>query len=97
MSKGAWAAWAVKNSVVLLCFTSLAIHFDKWWIILFSVICLSSLKTESGTRRVCDGCGRVIDLDGEARRAGWLRRKSGDSWEDYCPECQRIGVDRHED
>lgn len=89
MSKGAWAAWAVKNSIVLLCFTFLAIHFDKWWIVLFSVLCLSSIKTESGARRVCDGCGRAIDLDGEARRAGWLRRKNGDSWEDYCPECQQ--------
>lgn len=97
MSKGAWAAWTVKNSVVLLCFTFLAIHFDKWWIILFSVLCLSSLETKSGACRVCDGCGRVIDLDGEARRAGWLRRKNGGSWEDYCPECQRIGVDRHDD
>lgn len=91
MKNSAWAAWAVKNSIVMICFAVVAIYFGKWWIILFSAICLSSLKTESGARRICDGCGKVIDLDGEARRAGWIRRKKGEEWEDYCPECQREG------
>lgn len=91
MRNSIWLAWAIKNSVVMICFAAVSIYFGKWWIILFSVLCLSSLETESGASRVCDGCGKVIDLDGEARRAGWVRWKSGDEWEDFCPECQRKG------
>lgn len=89
-----WVAWVIKNSVVMICFTTVAIFFGKWWIILFSIIWLSNMKTESSTRRICDGCGRVIDLDGEARRAGWVRRKNGEKWEDFCPECQSKGHGR---
>lgn len=31
-----WWYLLIKNSVVVICFTLLAIHFDKWWIVLFS-------------------------------------------------------------
>lgn len=34
------------NVIVMLCWTALAIHFDKWWIALFAALCFSSLKTE---------------------------------------------------
>ena len=96
MSKTAWKAWAAKNIAVVICFTVVAIYFGKWWIMLFSAICMSSMEIKSVARRICDGCGKTIssqdgDIDGEARRAGWIRRKNGEKWEDYCPECQREG------
>ena len=31
---------ATYDCVVLLCFAGLSIYFGKWWIILFSVLCL---------------------------------------------------------
>lgn len=89
MKKNSWTAWAINNCVVMICFTATAIFFRKWWIILLAIISLPGMKTETGARRICDRCGRIIDLDAEARRAGWIRRKNGDSWEDFCPECQR--------
>lgn len=47
MNKHAWWAWAVKNSVVMICWTVLAIFFGKWWIAFFGAACLSNLKTET--------------------------------------------------
>ena len=47
MSKSAWTAWAVKNSVVMLCFAALAIHFNHWWIVLFAAFFMSSLERKS--------------------------------------------------
>ena len=35
----------ILNTVVLLCFTALAIHFEKWWIVLFACFFLFSKKT----------------------------------------------------
>lgn len=28
----------IKNSITLICFTILAIAFNKWWLVLFSII-----------------------------------------------------------
>lgn len=36
--------WALKNVITLICFTILAILFNKWWIVLFSVLFYSTLK-----------------------------------------------------
>lgn len=96
MNKAAWAAWAVKNSVVLVCFTCLAIYFGKWWIVFFAALFLSSLKLVN-TRRTCDGCGKTLfssadNMDETAQRAGWVRKKNGEEWEDFCPECQKRGI-----
>ena len=67
MSKSAWTAWAVKNSVVMLCFAALAIHFNHWWIVLFAAFFMSSLERKSPASRVCDGCGKTIySLDWDA-------------------------------
>ena len=41
--KHIWWAWAVKNSVCMICWTVLAIAFDRWWIALVGVLTLSSL------------------------------------------------------
>ena len=42
----AYTAWAIKNIVALICWTALAIVFNKWWIALFVVFCLLDLKTK---------------------------------------------------
>lgn len=47
MNKHACWAWAIKNSVVMIYWTAMAIFFEKWWIALFGAVCLSNLHTES--------------------------------------------------
>ena len=102
MSRSAWTAWAVNNSIVMICFTALAVTFNHWWIVLFAAFFVSSLERKSPASRVCDGCGKIIysldwdAIDEKTERAGWIRRKNGDRWEDYCPECQRKGANREE-
>lgn len=96
MTNQAWAAWAIKNSVVVMCWTSLAVFFGKWWIALFGVLFLSSIKTESARTCYCDQCGQQLPFSGTfeelvkaKQAAGWVRRKNGEKWEDICPQCQR--------
>lgn len=102
-NKTAWTAWAVKNSIVVICFTALAVHFNHWWIVLFAVLLTSSLETKRFPSRICDGCGRTIyaedmDIDRALAQAGWVRRKYQGKWEDLCPRCQQrfgsvVGID----
>lgn len=98
MSKAAWTAWAVKNSVAVICCTVLAIHFNHWWIVLFAILLTSSLAPKWIPSRICDGCGKTIyaddlDIDRAMQRAGWIRKKRGDKWEDFCPKCQEtLGI-----
>ena len=33
---------ALKNSIAIICWTLLAVHFDKWWIALFGALFLTS-------------------------------------------------------
>lgn len=88
-------AWAFKNSIVMMCWTALALHFEKWWIAIFACLCFSELKTSLGKYRICDNCGKHSPyanshneaLD-KAKEAGWITVRKGDKWEDYCPECQ---------
>lgn len=40
----------VKNIVALICFTILAIVFNKWWIVLFSLLFWSYISSESGDK-----------------------------------------------
>lgn len=35
---------AIINVIVMVCWTALAIHFGKWWIALFAVLCFSTVK-----------------------------------------------------
>ena len=37
--------WFLYNITMILSLTALAIHFEKWWIILFSVILFASYRT----------------------------------------------------
>lgn len=43
------------NIVVTAIFAKLAIHFDKWWIILFSLLALASYESDGKQR--CDSDG----------------------------------------
>ena len=94
MDKHVLWAFVIKNSITLICFTILAIIFGKWWIIFFSALFLSYIKGTK-THMVCDGCGRYSPdakdhqtAIEEEFKAGWVRIKKGDKWEDYCPDCQ---------
>lgn len=40
----------VKNIVALICFTILAIVFNKWWIVFFSLLFWSFITNESGDK-----------------------------------------------
>ena len=96
MNKHSIWAWAIKNSICIICWTALAIVFNKWWIALFGVLFISSLKTVSINKkcRVCDKCGKhspYADDHNEAldkaKAAGWVHYVEGNR--DYCPECQK--------
>ena len=94
MNKHTVWAWTLKNSTVMVCWTILAIHFDKWWIILFAALFVSGLETKYRSYRVCDKCGKHSPhadsyneaLD-KAKEAGWIHIVEGNK--DYCPECQK--------
>ena len=36
--------WCIKNSIVMICFTILAIVFDAWWIALFGALFMNDYK-----------------------------------------------------
>ena len=59
MNKHAYWAWAIKNCTVVICFTVLALTFNKWWIVLFASLFLSDLRTSPTMAyyRICDSCG----------------------------------------
>jgi hypothetical protein len=93
MNKNIIWAWAIKNSVCVICWTALAIIFHKWWIALFGALFLSGLSTSTNHYRVCDGCGKHSpSADGhnealdKAKAAGWVHYVDGNK--DYCPSCQ---------
>ena len=99
MNKHAYWAWAIKNSTVVICWTVLAIIFNKWWIALFAGLFLSDLRTPAQDRhfRICDKCGEhsphaetpnaALKL---AKESGWEHYESTNT--DYCPKCQRKGA-----
>ncbi len=87
--------WAFKNIVAIVAWTVLAILFNKWWIALFSLLFISSIKIETKNKNyICDGCGKHSPyansyneaLD-KAKEAGWTHY--ADSNKDYCPECSK--------
>ena len=94
MNKSTLWAWAIKDSISVICWVALAIVFDKWWIALFGVLFMSSLKTRHQSYRVCDKCGQhspyadnYNDALKKAKEAGWVHYVDGNK--DYCPDCQR--------
>lgn len=96
MKKHAWWACVVDNAITITCFTILALVFGKWWIALFSLLFMSTVKSSAKNYRICDGCGRhspYADSHNEALEKaaaeGWITRRNGDNWEDFCPECRK--------
>jgi hypothetical protein len=101
MDKSIYWAWAIKNSICVICWTILAIVFDKWGIALIGGLFLSSFTTQPIHRyyRICDHCGKHSEYADtpenatkKAQEAGWIIRKVGDKWDDRCPDCQRINL-----
>lgn len=94
MNKHAYWAWAIKNSISIICFTVLAITFNKWWIALFAALFLSTLETVPHYRRICDGCGEYSpsattyeEALKKAKEAGWIHYEGSNT--DYCPKCRK--------
>lgn len=83
----------LKNSICVICWTALAIIFNKWWVALFGVLFLTSYETRSNYFRICDKCGKRSPsasdyneaLD-KAMAAGWLHITESNS--DFCPCCR---------
>lgn len=94
MQKHLWWAWAIKNSVCMICWTALAIIFDKWWIALFGLLFISLIESTSIKSHsiYCDECGKVgpsgncvDEARKKAKEAGWIHVASNNT--DYCPDC----------
>ena len=96
MNKSAWWAWAIKNSICTICWITLAIVFNKWWIALFVLLFLDSFQAGATVKkyyRICDKCGKHSEytdsyneaLD-KAKKAGWVHYTEDNK--DYCPECK---------
>ena len=41
-------SWAICNAASVACFTALAIHFEKWWIVLFAYFFVFTYKSGKG-------------------------------------------------
>lgn len=86
-------AWAVKNSICVICWTVLAVIFNKWWIALFAILFMSSYQQKHKSYRVCDKCGKhgpyadsYNEALNKAKEAGWIHYVDGNK--DFCPDCQ---------
>lgn len=93
MNRSSLWACAIKNSVCMICWTVLAVVFDKWWIAFFATLFMSWVETKYQSYRVCDKCGKrspYADSYNEAlekaKKAGWVHCADGNK--DYCPDCQ---------
>ena len=96
MYKNIYWAWAIKNSICVICWIALAMVFDRWWIALFSLLFISSIEMSPKTYycRSCDKCGEHSEYAEtpekaleKATKAGWVHYE--DENKDYCPKCQR--------
>lgn len=94
MNKDIIWAWAIKNSMAILTWGLLAIAFNKWWIALFAILFMDSLKTKYKSYRVCDKCGKhgphadsYNEALDKAKEAGWVHYAEDNK--DYCPECSK--------
>lgn len=57
MNKNILWACVIQNSICIICWTALAIVFNKWWIAFFSVLFMSSSPVQY-YYRYCDNCGK---------------------------------------
>ena len=96
MNKNTIGSIALKNSICMICWTTLAVIFNKWWIALFAALFMTeyTTKTEHKYYRKCDCCGKISpyadtydDAIKKAKLAGWIHFEESNM--DYCPECQQ--------
>ena len=94
MDKHTLWAWAIKNSICIICWVVLAIVFNKWWIALFAALFMSGVATKQMFYRTCDKCGKRSEYAESynsalkrAQELGWLHIVEGNK--DYCPDCQK--------
>lgn len=94
MNKHAWWAWAINTSVSTICWTALAIIFNKWWIALFGLLFISFIEsTRSKSHSIyCDECGKTgpsgnssEEARKKAKEAGWMYYPVTNT--DCCPDC----------
>ena len=91
MNKTIWAI-ALKNSICMICWTALAVIFNKWWIALFAALFMTGYTTIHKYHRKCDCCGKIgphadtyDDAIKKAKLAGWIHFDESNT--DYCPDC----------
>ena len=85
--------YIIYNIVNLICFTTLANVFNKWWIIFFALLFVMIPSVLIKHRRKCDGCGiqseygdNRDDAIMKAVNSGWVHIPGRN--EDYCPNCK---------
>ena len=90
---------AIQNIIMIICWTVLAIFFNKWWIALFAVLFLTSVEAKLGHRKICDKCGKKseyaessTEATRKAEATGWLCIEATN--EDYCPECRKNFINK---
>ena len=95
MNKRTIWAWVFYHIFNLACWTFLAVTFGHWWIALFAILFLGTVKS-GGRYFYCDICGAYSPAaptldEAEKKRvdAGWIRRKTKNGFEDICPNCQK--------
>lgn len=99
MKKHAWWSLAIGNSICMICWTVLAVIFNKWWIALFGLLFMSSCKSIQGHYRICNKCGKHSEYAAtaeealkKAEAAGWVHYHSTNT--DFCPECYKKDTER---
>ena len=97
MNKNVWWAWAIQNTISVICWVVLAIVSNKWWVALFGLLFISGFKQVQKHCRVCDKCGKhspyadnYNEALNKAKEAGWIHYVDGNK--DYCPDCQKEGI-----
>lgn len=86
----------LKNAVIMICWTVLAIIFNKWWLALFAALMMTYIKDNGKTYfRTCNKCGKhgpyaksEDEANHRALDAGWWIRTIDGKWDDRCPDCQ---------
>lgn len=83
----------IYNVIVIFIFGALAVFFNHWWILLFSILLCSFPSVVHRYYRICDKCGRKSkyasteeEALNEAIADGWVHYPSNDA--DYCPNCK---------
>lgn len=82
------------NISMVAIFAALAMTFNHWWIVLFSILFLSFPSTIHRHYRICDDCGAYSDPANsveeaitKAKASGWIHYHVTNT--DYCPTCAK--------